>query len=297
MPIGIPRRAASRPAIAILAAVVLGAFAWAAAAHPGGSNARVPVGAPASQVSGQVAPTLVWECFSLIKGEDPKVRVRLLTNNFGRDDVNVRESGTYCETANKFRNPDAATQLYPPQLRLAMQCFKIDKGEDPDDDVILTTKNFGSHDATVRRAVSMCENAVKYVPGKPLFGDPAFESVWQCFKIESRINIAESMYLVTDNFGIDKTFVRRPSLMCEPAIKYRRQLPPYGSIDPASGAQTTRIIECFDVEAPNRQFNTVIATRNFGRDEVQIRRANMLCEPGLKIRLFDADNGETPTGD
>ncbi len=298
MPFVFARRATSRSALAIIAALILGGAAWVAAAQPGSSKARVPAAPADADAFAQAAPTLVWECFSLIKGEDPRVRVRLFTNNFGRDDVAVRESGTYCETANKFRVPDATAALYPPQLRLAMQCYKLERGQDPDDDVILTTQNFGSHDATVRTAVMMCENAVKHIPGKPPFGDIALQSAWQCFKIDGHINPNLPMVLVTDNFGVDRVTVKRPVLMCESAIKYRRQLPPYGSVDEpgGGGVVTTRIIECFQVDAPNRQFNALLETRNFGRDEVQIRRANMLCEPGYKIRLFDADNGETPTG-
>ena len=78
-------------------------------------------------------PTLVFTCFSLSQGQDPNQAVMLDTNNFGKDVVTVRTSNMMCESAFKYRQVVPGTKPVPPQLNAVLQCFRLQKGQDPDE--------------------------------------------------------------------------------------------------------------------------------------------------------------------
>ncbi|MCC6381873.1 MAG: hypothetical protein IT304_05150 [Dehalococcoidia bacterium] len=270
----------------LAAAAVLAALGLGAALGAGRSEARqAPTPSDAVPPDAQVgtAPTLVFQCFPLDAGDDPKMVVGLTTKNWGLDIVGVRKSDRMCESANKYRVVDPTTQPLPPDPTLVMQCYVIQKGIDPDDPVALITKNFGTHTATVRRATRMCEGASKQRLDKNEPPPPAVSGpVWQCFDLQQATPMPPGLFfLVTRNFGPERVLVLKPVLMCEEAMK---QTAAGNVLGHASGL----VYECFQAESnTNHAVPAILDTANFAPDAVRIRRANMMCEPAQKIRLFD----------
>ena len=81
---------------------------------------------------------------------------------------------------------------------------------------------------------------------------------------------------------------------------------PYSRIDQSlrgaasSSPDNQRVVleECFRLlEAPNQNVAATLITKNFGADEVRIRRANLMCEPAKKTILFDNPNEPAPPDD
>ncbi|MFN0094574.1 MAG: hypothetical protein ACKVVT_07315 [Dehalococcoidia bacterium] len=278
-----------RPFAAVAAVLALaGALALGAGLFGPGGHQR----SAAQQPPGQ--PTPVLECFRIADGAIPNAVVRLTTKNFGPDVAVVRQAVRYCEFANKYLPPSPTEEVKPPERELGLQCYNIRKGDDPDDDVILDTQNFGPHKATIRTAVMMCENALKLRIGADgtvtTYGDPNSQLVLQCFKIEAKFPINKKATLVTKNFGADAVHVIRPVFFCEQAIKERPNHEPYGvNEEPVQ-------IECFAIEAKDRQVPVTLRTRNFGPDEVRVRRGDLLCERAKKTHIFeDPAGGGDPT--
>jgi hypothetical protein len=272
-------------AAVLIAAIVAGAALLSSGEHI--TRAQQP------PVGGSSTPTLVLECFRIEKGANPRAVVRLTTANFARDDAVVTEATRYCELANKYVTPDATTQLVPPTQQQALECYNLLRGDDPNDAVVLETANFGKHEASVRRATMMCENAIKVrttAAGQTTtYGDPASQLVLECFELNAPNIPNVRTALVTNNFGPDRALVLRPKMMCEQAKKERPGLPPFDSVGTATGTQSL-VFECFSVEAPNRSVAATLTTQNFKSDDVVIRRADLLCEQATKTLLFDTPN-------
>jgi hypothetical protein len=103
-----------------------------------------------------------WQCFILRNAKDNNLPFRLVTNNFGRDNVFVLRGVNLCEDAMKLRqNADGTIVTSGEAVGRVMECFRIESKLDPRVRVTLTTRNFGPVDAEVRRAASMCEGAKK----------------------------------------------------------------------------------------------------------------------------------------
>lgn len=161
------------------------------------------------------------------------------------------------------------------------ECFKIERGADPDDAYTLTTRNFGTQRVLVDRATRMCEGAIKSrqtLPSNAL-PQPA-PSVWECFDIVSGSFQQRSFWLQTRNFGREQVRVLKPHSLCEEARKIR--LSSAGAPGQTIGQPTGRVLECFTIEAPSRNVPYFLRTRNFGLDTVRIGRGNLLCEAAVK---------------
>ena len=112
---------------------------------------------PSISVAATVPVTRVLECYRIEKGQDANDPFALITKNFGRDDVLVRNSTQFCEGAIKAQTVVAG--IAPPPV--VWQCFNLANGESPGVKFRVTTNNFGDDQVTVRKAVLLCEDAVK----------------------------------------------------------------------------------------------------------------------------------------
>jgi hypothetical protein len=263
----------------LAAAVVVAAIAGVSLLATGGRSTEAQAHPPPP------GPTLVMECWRITEGNNPNALVRLITDNFARDDAYVREASRYCELGHKYYQPTATTQLKPPDTQVAWQCFNLAKGDDPDDEVILTTQNFGTHRAVVRRAVLMCENALKIraTAGQvTTYGNPALNRVYVCYQLEAANLPPTRFSIVTDNFGVDPVLARRPELLCEEAVKLRKGWEPFGVAQQG-------VFECFKVNGNTRNDSFLLRTRNFADDQVRLRTPEVFCELAQKRLLYDHD--------
>lgn len=161
--------------------------------------------------------TRVVECYRIGQGADPNDPYELRTQNFGRDQVIVRVSTSFCEGAIKSREAPPRDLLPPP---LVWQCFSLAQGDAPAVPVTLRTRNFGLDEVTVRRLVTLCEDARKVRPQAGALvsiGEPTGR-VYACYQIAGK-DPRQPYILTTRNFGPDRVIVRRSNLMCEPARK------------------------------------------------------------------------------
>lgn len=128
----------------------------------------VTVGKPTGQV---------WQCFNLDKAKQINRKFRLVTHNFGRDDVLIARGTHLCEEAMKMRLNAAGEVVTSGEVTgRVVECFRLESKLDPKAKVTLTTNNFGSVNVVVRRAFQMCERADK----TPIYvhpGDPTDEPV------------------------------------------------------------------------------------------------------------------------
>lgn len=248
-------------------------------------------------------PTLVYECFLLQQGQDPNRTVMLDTDNFGKDVVTVRTSDLMCETANKFRlqpgtNVPPIANLPPPTVKDIMQCFRLQKGQDPDDPAILTTSNFGPDQVRIRTSIKFCESALKIraIAGGTTTTTGSIDPphAWQCFRITDGQSPNALVALATNNFGVHRAFVREAVMMCEFSAKY---------VPTATGnlqqvidrPANARVYECFRlVETPDQAVAATLVTKNFQNDAVRIRRANLMCEPAKKQIILTNPNPNEP---
>jgi hypothetical protein len=115
----------------------------------------------------------VWQCFALKEGDDANAGKLLVTENFGRDRVVVRQDVLLCESAEKQR-PQATGQIEITGAAdgRVFACFRLREGDDPNKPVTLETKNFLRDEVSVRQALLMCEPAEK----KPLYVLPPSEA-------------------------------------------------------------------------------------------------------------------------
>lgn len=286
-----------RGALVVLAATIAVGFAGTAPTGGQAATSVPPSGLLTLRDQVSVPPTLVFECFDLDQGQDPMKPVMLATDNFGKDVVNVRTSDMMCESAFKYREIPPGTKPAPPDTKEALQCFRVQKGQDPNDGAILTTQNFGPDAVQVRTSTRMCESAIKIRPQLPPFGDAPIPQAWQCFDLKNGQNPNTQVVLSTNNFGPHRVFVRQAVLMCETAAKYVQTAA--GDVQLSIPNEKTQVYECFKVvEAPNQAVPARLITRNFGTDDVRIRRANLMCEPARKQILFENPdpNDQIPDG-
>lgn len=237
-----------------------------------------------------VPPTPVYECFQLAQGQDPNTVVMLDTDNFGKDIVNVRTSRLMCETALKYRKLVPGQEPLPPQLNEVMQCFRLQKGQDPNDPAVLDTRNFGPDKVDIRTSNLMCETAIKRINGAIKSEGPT--RIWQCFDIRDGQDPNAQVVLSTNNFGAHRAFVRKAVLMCESATKTTANGQVYND------GHHGEVFQCFRLqEVPNQNIPANLTTRNFGSDDVRIQRANLMCEPARKTIIFDHDPTEPAPSD
>ncbi|OAI41278.1 hypothetical protein AYO38_03985 [bacterium SCGC AG-212-C10] len=233
-------------------------------------------------------PTPVFECFTLAQGQDPKKGVLLDTDNFGKDAVAVRTSDMMCESALKYRQVIPGTAPVPPQLNTVMQCFRLQKGQDPYDPAVLTTKNFGPDKVTVRTSNEMCESAIKRINGVIKSESPVTR-IWQCFDIQDGDTPNAQVVLSTNNFGPHRAIVGKAVMMCEMAVKTT------AAGDVYNKDHQGEIYECYRlIETPNQAIPGNLTTRNFGSDDVRIRRASLMCEQAEKKIIIDDPNPNDP---
>jgi hypothetical protein len=257
----------------------------------------------------QAAPTRVLECFNLNvprnqPGGDPKAVVRLVTQNFGGDLVRVRRLALMCELALKVPVPVPGTpdETPPPPDPAAVRvlaCYEIERGTDPNDPFVLSTRNFGRDIVWVRTSKLMCEEASKtrvLATGQVVtVGQPTGQP-WQCFILRNAKNNNLPFRLVTNNFGRDDVFVLRGVNLCEDAMKLRQDAA--GTII-TSGEATGRVMECFRVESKlDPRVRVTLTTRNFGPVEAEVRRAASMCEDAEKISIYTfPDDFDSPGGE
>jgi hypothetical protein len=263
--------------LALTGLVVIGTGASASSSPPPGP---APDGAAAP-----VPFTSVFQCFGLSRGDDPNAALYLGTENFGFDSLVARTSNMMCETAFKFTDP--AVDVVKPQEGQVLQCWKTAKGEDPNDDVILATSNFGENKATVRGAVMLCENALNARPDRPgtaPYGSTALQTVWQCFRLEDTSPTPNLPVVVTtNNFGKDRGEIGRAVMMCEEARKVH--LDAAGNVV-SFGQATGQVVECRTFNTPEDHVTPVrLHTFNFGDDNAVVRLSQMVCERAQKTRL------------
>ncbi|HZP26966.1 MAG TPA: hypothetical protein VFB90_07970 [Dehalococcoidia bacterium] len=122
----------------------------------------------AGVIFGSIDQPRVWECYRLNDGDKPNLPFTLLTNNFGPDGVTVRDAFMMCEEARKDRPTAAGVVSIGEPTGNVLECYHLRSQLDPKAVVTLNTTNFGSHQATVRNAIVMCEPAQK----TPLFDLP-----------------------------------------------------------------------------------------------------------------------------
>jgi hypothetical protein len=277
-----------RGAVLLVAALL---FAGAlAAANPNVASADpAPYTPTGNDIQGFGPLSIFSECFQLSGGKNPGKVVVLETSNFGRDRVTVGKSNQMCEAANRFQTEEEA---YPP-FGPVQQCFKLDGGVDPNRPIVLHTATFGDLRVTVRQAVSMCENAIKFRPDRDPYGFGG-NFAMECFSVaDATPTSGTPAVLATNNFGVNKNEIRRLNRICESAVKFRQGFEPYGFMGP--------VWACFDWGS-NQEYNQIAAlqTRNFKSDLVTIVRSNMYCEPAAKSSLtetemiIDADGFDSP---
>jgi len=245
-------------------------------------------------VDAQTSPiTEVFECFRVDPGDqpgaDPKVVVRLVTDNFGGKLVRVRKLVAMCELALKYT--PVAGQLDPPppadtQTRI-YACYQIQRGQDPNDPFVLFTQNFQRDLVQVRTSQLMCEEAAKLrtdaAGNVTTVGQPT-GNIWQCFNIDRAKPINQKFRLSTNNFGRNDALIIRGSQLCEEAMKLR--LTATGTVV-TSGEATGRVLECFRLETGlDPKAKVTLETKNFGRVDVVVRRAVLMCEPGEKTPVY-----------
>lgn len=248
-------------------------------------------------------PTQVFECFNAQRGPDAAATVRLITQNFGGDLVRVRNLVMMCELAFKVKPPIGTTDVTPPlpdpaSVRI-FACYRLDRGDDPNDPYTLTTDNFGADKVTVRDSNVMCEEGSKTrvkttTAGPPITtvtGTPT-GVVWQCFRIAGSKEGNAPFRLLTNNFGREDVRILRGVGMCEEAAKQR--IDATGAIV-ESGKATGNVLECFAVRSSaDPKAPVVLETKNFGKANTVIRQPVMMCEPGKKTPQFTFTGPENP---
>ena len=103
----------------------------------------------------------IWQCFRLGKGADPNQDVNLTNNNFGLERVTVRTGIAMCEEGEKHRLINGQWEVTGLANGVAYECFRLERGNDPQQVVVLETENFGRDEVVVRRASQVCQVAEK----------------------------------------------------------------------------------------------------------------------------------------
>jgi hypothetical protein len=108
-------------------------------------------------------------CYITEKGHTINRPFRMVTKNFGPDDLVVGRAVLMCETASKTRPtvPGQVSITGRPTAEVS-ECYTVLRGDDPQARMLLHTRNFGRDQVTVRQAVFMCEEAKKI----PVYNPP-----------------------------------------------------------------------------------------------------------------------------
>jgi hypothetical protein len=180
--------------------------------------------------------TRVLECFQVQRGADPDDPYALVTKNFGTDKVLVRQAVHLCEGAvkSKVQNPAASGLIVEPP-NVVWECFKLQEGDTPNKQFRLFTNNFGETPTLVRRAVELCEDALKIrvdaTGTTTTVGHPTGR-VYECYRIDAKAQ-GGAFWLATKNFGSHPARLRHPNLICEAATKIPlEQFPPFTAAPP-----------------------------------------------------------------
>lgn len=287
---------------AFLLALVLGGGGWLAASYGGtSSQARVPGTTSNDATLDQVgaAPTEVYECYSIAGGQDPKKAALLTTKNFGHDVVGVRGANLMCESALKLTQFVPGTPPpQPPDLAKTkvLECFKIEKGIDPNDPALLQTANFGADKVNIGRASTMCENALKRDPSGKIIGQqataPGLIDIWECFQLQNAISPNKVMYFTNNNFGLHRASVRAGDMMCETAIKQTSAAGEvFGDQVAPEVWQCFRLADAQPVNQPRdlltRNFPDLSANDNDPFDAVRVQRPAYMCEHAVKEHIIE----------
>jgi len=103
---------------------------------------------------------IVYQCFTIEGGQDPSQVFWLHTENWGADDVRVRQSNMMCEPAVKYEEGGGGTVAGAFPAEPVMQCYRIEGGVRRENvPVRLETDNFDEDDVQMRSATRMCEAA------------------------------------------------------------------------------------------------------------------------------------------
>jgi hypothetical protein len=237
-------------------------------------------------------PTDVLVCYSVRGGDDVRVDARLVTQNFGGDLLRVRSLVLMCEQSVKYRPVPGELDPPPPVEPRIYACYAVDRGSNPDDPYILETRNFGQDGVIVQQSNLMCEAAEKLTADGDVTG-AATGHVWQCFKLMQGDDPNTPFRVNNQNFGRDDVKVATAVQMCETAAKHR--LTSAGTVV-VSGEATGDVVECFRIQdGQDVGARVVLTTLNFGRDEVELRSAVVMCEPAVKTPVYVIGVAFNPT--
>jgi len=267
-------------ALAAFAVVLAGTGSTTFAQQPGADDP------PITSVPHTPLPQ-VHVCYDVDKGDTVNVDARLQTTNFGGDRVTIGRLVMMCElsTLNSADVRDPAPPTVPDTRIFA--CYDLRDGGNPGDPYAIKTVFF--KDAVyVGQSNLMCETAAKYVTDAAgnveKFGS-ASGDVRQCFDLKKGDDIGKTFVIANNNFGVDKIKTGAGVQMCEQAAKYRII---NGALD-VTGFANGYVEECFRIRGTIDPRKTVVLeTENFGRDEVVVRPARMMCVPGEKSPIFTA---------
>ena len=235
------------------------------------------------------APPLpqVHVCYNVEKGHEVLADARLGTTNFGGDRVTIVRLVMMCELStlnvSSANNPAPPTA---PDTRI-LACYSLKDGGNPNDPYQIETVFF--KDAViVGQSNLMCETAAKYVTDAAgnvqKFGTPS-GNVRQCFDLRKGDDVGKPFIIANNNFGLDKVRIGAGMQMCEEAEK-RRMI--NGMLD-VTGFANGVVEECFRMRGTvDSKATFVLETENFGRSEVVVRAARMVCVPGVKTPIFTA---------
>jgi hypothetical protein len=249
-------------------------------------------------------PTQVFECFNTQRGPDAAATVRLVTQNFGGDLVRVRNLVMMCELAFKVKptttgTTDSTPLPDPAQTRI-FACYRLERGDDPNDPFTLATDNFGIDRVVVRDSNLLCEEGTKTRVTQPTAGGPSVTTVtgtetgvvWQCYRLAQTKEANAPFRLLTNNFGRENVSVGRGVMMCEEAAKQR---PDAAGKIVETGKATGKVQECFSVRSnADPKASVTLETKNFGKANTVVRRPVMMCELGTKTPVFTFPAAENP---
>jgi hypothetical protein len=147
----------------------------------------------------------------------------------------------------------------------------------------LKTPSFGTDTVKVGTSDLMCESARKYVTnpdGTVSQYGVGTNTIWQCFELGAGDNPNLAVSFANNNFGADVVTTGPTIQMCEEGVKYRDI---HGQTE-ITGFANGVVHGCYDIAAwaDDEKKTVVLATENFGRDEVVVRKATQICQVGSK---------------
>ena len=240
-----------------------------------------------TDVTNQLVPTQVLECYSVQNGDAVNTPARLVTKNFGGDLVYLRNLIMMCELSTKNSPTTQNADPPPAEQTKIFACYSLLRGSDPSDPFVLNTENFGKDVVTVRTANIMCESASKTVTtaagGPKTYGTPDGQ-VAQCFRLDQGQTPNKFFTLANNNFGNTRVLVSTALEMCETAQK---QIQTSDGNVATSGEATGAVAECFAIRGGvDEKTPVTLETKNFGKDEVIVHRPLLMCEEAEKTPIY-----------